>query len=237
VLKRLKLLEQLQEIDLRIDGRKGEKESLVGEKEALQQRLEEARLALDSRSTEMESLAGEKESLEQNLETEKENIFRSEARLAEIKTQKEYQAVLKEVGSAKKIKDELEEQILQKMSQIEEIRTEVGKMEENLAELDKNLGTQQEEIQGKVDLLESALAAQTGEREEIAGNLPPSLLNRYSMLRERRQGVAVVEARDGSCLGCNMNIPPQMYNTLYRGEELISCPHCQRVLFLRREEA
>jgi predicted nucleic acid-binding Zn-ribbon protein len=56
------------------------------------------------------------------------------------------------------------------------------------------------------------------------------------MLREQRRGIAVVEARDGSCLGCNMQLPPQLYNSLFRGDDLITCPHCQRVLVLRREE-
>jgi uncharacterized protein len=236
VLKRLKLLEQLQEIDLKIDRRKGEREELLREKGGLQQQLDDARLALDERRGEVEGLTSEKESAEENLNAEKENIERSEARLTDIKTQKEYQAVLKEVASAKKVKTELEEQVLQKMSQIDEIRIEAGKMEENLAELEKNLSVRQEEIQGKIDIIEKEMSTQDAEREGIAGALPPSLLNRYAMLRERRQGIAVVEAREGSCLGCNMNIPPQMYNTLYRGEEMLACPHCQRVLFLRREE-
>jgi predicted nucleic acid-binding Zn-ribbon protein len=61
------------------------------------------------------------------------------------------------------------------------------------------------------------------------------MFKRYEKLREGCRGVAVVEARAGGCMGCNMQLPPQMYNNLHRGEELITCPHCQRILVLKQE--
>ncbi|HEU0265389.1 MAG TPA: C4-type zinc ribbon domain-containing protein [Geobacterales bacterium] len=48
--------------------------------------------------------------------------------------------------------------------------------------------------------------------------------------------MALAEARDGSCLGCNLNLPPQLYNSLFRYEDLVTCPHCQRVLTVRRAD-
>jgi predicted nucleic acid-binding Zn-ribbon protein len=62
------------------------------------------------------------------------------------------------------------------------------------------------------------------------------MFKRYEKLREGRRGVAVAEARAGGCMGCNMQLPPQMYNNLYKGEELITCPHCQRILVLKQEQ-
>ncbi|HEX9079063.1 MAG TPA: C4-type zinc ribbon domain-containing protein, partial [Desulfuromonadaceae bacterium] len=72
-------------------------------------------------------------------------------------------------------------------------------------------------------------------REEITKHLPANVLKRYNVLREQRRGQAIAFARDGYCLGCNMNLPPQLYNSLFRGDEMISCPHCQRVLILKQQ--
>ena len=72
-------------------------------------------------------------------------------------------------------------------------------------------------------------------REAITKELPASLLKRYNSLREQRRGQALAIARDGFCQGCNMHLPPQLYNSLFKGEELLACPHCQRVLILKQQ--
>ena len=108
---------------------------------------------------------------------------------------------------------------------------------EQQAALEQNLSATQEEIRGKITGLDSAIAADAALRGETAKTLPPAMVKRYERLREQRRGIAVVEARDGSCLGCNMSIPPQLYNNLFRGDELITCPHCHRILVLRQAAA
>jgi predicted nucleic acid-binding Zn-ribbon protein len=90
-------------------------------------------------------------------------------------------------------------------------------------------------LQTKLDELQARIDGIQTEREKIIKEIPASLLKRYDALRERRQGVAVVEAKAGSCLGCYMGLPPQMYNNLLKVSELVTCPHCQRVLFVRQD--
>lgn len=234
--KNLKLLDELQEIDLKIDGFKGEKEALLQEIADLDSKVEEARSAIAEKTGELAILDTEKAQLEESVATETENIARSEAHQKEIKTQKEYQAVAKEITTAKKLKGELEEQILQKIGQADALRGEVAALEESRSALEQNVAEQKGALQEKIDKLEEGIAQDIAARETVVKGLPPQMLRRYGMLREQRRGVAVVEARDGSCLGCNMQLPPQLYNMLFRGDELITCPHCQRVLVLRREE-
>ena len=166
---------------------------------------------------------------------EVENIARSEGRIKEIKTQKEYQAVSKEITAARKQKAEMEEQILQKIGRFEELKGEIAGLEEDLAALQGNITGQKAEVQARIDTLDAGIVKDNAAREEIVKGLSPSVIRRYSQLREQRRGLAVVEARGGSCLGCNMNLPPQLYNSLFRGDDLITCPHCQRMLILRQE--
>ena len=234
--KNLKMLDELQTIDLKIDGYKGEKGSLEGEIVALEGEVAEARSAIAEKNVMLTALDDEKSKLEEGIAAEQENIARSESHQKEIKTQKEYQAVSKEIATARKLSAELEEQILLKIGQIEELRSEIAGLEGNLSSLEQNIDAQKGEVQARIGLLQEDIVRITTSREEIVKGLPSSVMRRYGMLREQRRGIAVVEAKDGSCLGCNMQIPPQLYNTLFRLDELITCPHCQRILVLRREE-
>lgn len=234
--KNLKMLDELQEIDLKLDGVKGEKESLLQEIAALDSKVAEAQNGIAGKNADLLALDGEKQVLEETLVTETENIARSEARLKEIKTQKEYQAVSKEISTAKKLMAELEEQILQKISQLDELKSEIAGREENLQALGDNVASQKADLQAKIEQLEAGMVADVAAKESAIKSLPASVMRRYNLLREQRKGLAVVEARDGYCLGCNMNLPPQLYNSLFRGDDLITCPHCQRMLVLRQEE-
>lgn len=231
----LKALYELQEIDLRIDGLDNEKAQLLSETQALEAKLVEAREKIAVRREEAEALGTEKAALEASLATESENIARSESHLKEIKTQKEYQAVSKEISGAKKMIAELEDQILQKLNLVEEINADIAKKESDLAELEENVSGQQAEVQGKVERLEAGIATDAATREQTVKGLPASIMKRYAKLRDQRRGVAVVEAKDGNCMGCNMHLPPQLYNLLFRCDDILTCPHCQRILVMRQE--
>ena len=61
-------------------------------------------------------------------------------------------------------------------------------------------------------------------------SVKPEVLKRYGTIRMRR-GLAVVSVRNGTCQGCNMNIPPQLYNTLQRGLSIETCPSCHRIIY------
>lgn len=233
--KNLLTLDELQEIDLKLDGVANAREALMAEIAELDRTVTAARQELLLKQEEQAQLEDEKAGLDVTLAAESENIVRSEARLKEIKTQKEYQAVSKEISMARKMKTELEEQLLQKIGQIEELKGEIAEREGNLTQLEENVSSQQAEVQGKIDALEKDVAGDRTSREEKVRSLPANIVKRYGTLRELRRGIAVVEARDGNCLGCNMNLPPQLYNTLFRGNELITCPHCQRILVLRQQ--
>lgn len=234
--KNLQTLDGLQEIDLKLDGIANAREALLAEMAALDQKVVEARQELLQKEREQAALDEEKVNLEGTLAAEGENITRSEARLKEIKTQKEYQAVSKEITMARKMKAELEEQLLQKIGLIDELKAEIAERTEVMTQLDENIAGQKAEVQAKVDTLDRGIAEDRLIREEKVKSLPPALVKRYGTLREMRRGLAVVEAREGSCLGCNMNLPPQVYNSLFRGSDLITCPHCQRILVLRQQQ-
>lgn len=235
--KKLELLEQLQEIDLQVDSLRASQYALQAEMNSISQTLLDARESMAVLKNRADQLEQEKSELEATNATEQENIRRSESHMKEIKTNKEYQAVGREIAAARKQVSELDEQILQKIAQLEEIAGEITAGESSLAELEENTGARISEKQGEIDKVQQDIDSDATRREAITKELPASLLKRYENLRGQRRGQALAIARDGFCQGCNMHLPPQLYNNLFKCEELLTCPHCQRVLLLKQQPA
>ncbi len=231
--KRLESLEQLQEIDIQIDGLKKNQSSLHDEINVIEQGLNANREELAVLTGQFSVLEAEKQEIEGNLAVEQDNINRSETNMKEIKTNKEFQAVGREIAAARKLAVEFEEQILQRIGQLEELSGTIAAKTADLAELEQNAASRRDEKMTEISSIQKDIDADLARREEITKDLPASLIKRYGNLRLQRRGQAVAIARDGYCLGCNMHLLPQLYNSLYKAEELISCPHCQRVLILK----
>ena len=235
--KKLDSLEQLQQIDLLVDVLKANQSALQSDMNGIAQSLDAARegaAGLKVRAAQLEKDKGE---LEANHAAELENIHRSEANMKEIKTNKEYQAVGREIAAARKQVTELEEQILQKIAQLEELNSEIASGDAALLELEQNTEQRRSEKQAEIDKVQQDIDVDSLRRDTITKELPANLLKRYDNLRGQRRGKAVAVARDGYCLGCNMHLPPQLYNSLFRAEELVSCPHCCRILILQQPAA
>jgi predicted nucleic acid-binding Zn-ribbon protein len=232
---RLDLLEQLQEIDLQVDVKKSSQNNLQAEMNGIARALDDAREGHARLQTRAVQLEKDKVELEASHAAELENIHRSETNMKEIKTNKEYQAVGREIAAARKQVAELEEQVLQKITQLDELNNEIAASQSSLAELEQNTEQRSSDKQGEIDRVRQDIGADSQRREAITKELPANLMKRYDSLRIQRRGQAIAIARDGFCQGCNMHLPPQLYNSLFKCEELITCPHCQRMLILKQQ--
>jgi predicted nucleic acid-binding Zn-ribbon protein len=231
--KKLDMLEELQEIDQRIDTLKATQSGLQAELSGISQGVDAAREEIALLEATLAGREAEKKELEATHAAELENIARSETNMKEIKTNKEFQAVGREITAARKQVADLEEQLLQKISQIEEISGELTAKKNLCEELADNSAQRIAEKQAEIDNIQSDIDADIDRRETVATGIPASLVKKFTILREQRRGQALAIARDGYCMGCNMHLPPQLYNNLYKYDELLTCPHCQRILILR----
>ena len=234
---KLETLEQLQGIDQLINSMKNTQKGLHVELSDIAQVVDAAREEVTAIENRLAQLEKEKADLEENHQTELSNISRSETNMKEIKTNKEFQAVGREISAARKQVADLEEQILQKISQIEDLAGEVAVRKASLGELVENSAHRTAEKQAEIDKIQMDIDSDTARRDVLTKELPASLLKRYTTLRDQRRGQALAIARDGYCLGCNMHLPPQLYNNLFKYEELLACPHCQRMLVLKHQQS
>ena len=228
----MRLLIELQEIDAEMKGTREQRLQFESKLNVLREDRERVQTMVDSLATQLEELEGQRSQLNLSLTQERENLEKAEGRLPSIQTQKEYVAVLKEVDTAKKLSKELEEQVAAKAEEIGSLSSDKEEKDGELASLVTQEKAQEEEISEDLEKLAGDLQSKEGARGELYEKVSASLRRRYDQLIKRREGIAVVVAIEGACTGCNMHLPPQLYNSLFRVDEVRTCPHCNRVIYV-----
>ena len=228
----LDLLKELQELDKTLRQARQGREVLEGEQATLEADLNRIQAMVDTLDANLEELRDQRGDLNQALRVEQENITKAEGRLPAIKTQKEYVAVLKEIDTAKKLTKDLQDRVQAIAEEIAALEKDREEKAAECAAAGAQVEGRRQEITAAMGKFDETLGGGEARRAELLGGLPQPLRKRYQMLLDRRQGIAVVEARNGTCLGCNMQLPPQLFNSLFTASEVQSCPHCNRLLFL-----
>ncbi len=232
--KNIKILWDLQQIDLKLLDIEKRINEIPNKKRSLEEKLrllnEEKNFKEDCRN----KLIQEKERREKEIEQESEKIKMVESRLSHIRNQKDYLEMRKKIELAKKSNKLREDELLKKMEEIEQqnkmleeymisYNEEKNRIEEALMVFElKELLAQKDEIMLK--------------RNAVAEELDAATLKTYEHLRANCRGVGVSRARNESCEGCFMNLPPQLYNMVLKGDKLYHCPFCQRYLIYIPEE-
>ncbi|MBE0576013.1 MAG: hypothetical protein IH613_08965 [Desulfuromonadales bacterium] len=232
---KMNLLRDLQEIDQEISSIEDVCSEYQQELGAFKQAAAEVQAMLDQLAEEIGQLQQEEAQLQLELLKQRDHVARAEARLPGIQTQKEYVAVLKEVDVAKKGNKELEEKLQLKQKEIAVLVEDQNEKDAALAAINDNAQARGSELNQLLSDSDDKLQKQKQARESVVTDVPASLLRKYQGLFKRRNGLALAIARNGACLGCNMQLPPQQYNRLLQGGDLQTCPHCNRILYVEVE--
>jgi len=228
---KMERLVALQTVDLKIQEMERAKEEIPKRLASLEEEFQKEEEKLKAERTGLEKLQKDRRQKEKDLEEEIDRVKKAEARVFEIKTNKEYQAVLKEIETAKKLNRQREEEILGILERFEEMQTQLGKHEKILEARRKEYQREAAELKQKAASFEAEMADEVRQRQAQEKEIPQELLIKYRMLSEKRQGVAVARVINGVCQACNMNLRPQLYIELQKQDTLIVCPNCNRILF------
>jgi predicted nucleic acid-binding Zn-ribbon protein len=178
-----------------------------------------------------EALTKERRGSEQELSVQEEHIHKIRGRLNELKTNKEYQAHLFEIELARKKKELLEEAVLSVLERLEQNEKEIKELEERLREAEEDFNREKAHLESQVNILTQELSELERQHQERARLMDAKVLARYSKLKSARKGFAVAQVRDGTCSGCRLQIPPQLVAEVKRGDELLNCSYCHRILY------
>jgi len=227
----LKLLWELQKIDLELKAIKEEKERYPKEIKKLDEKQKIEKERIQKEREKVESLEKTRRQKESHLNAEQEKIKRTEGRMSEVKTNKEYQALLSEIDTMKGANSRIEEEILQVMDEIDEVKKDLSKREKEMGSTLEKIEGERKKLQEKIARGEEAWNAGVERREALSKQIESKLVKLYHTLKEKRQGVGVVSVRNETCQGCFVNVPPQLFIEVQKNNALVRCPHCNRILF------
>jgi hypothetical protein len=228
----LQRLSDLQGLDTRVAGLERKLEAIPGRIQAIRDGVQQARAAMEALRTKLDTVRKDTRARQKDLEYNQSQKAKGDARLYEVKTNKEYSAVLAEIETLKVEKGRVEEEILALMEAEEQLGREI-------AEADRRLTRQAEEARGQeaaateeLRALEADLAAVRGERGSLAREIPRDLLAQYSRLLRGRGGLAVaIVGSNGICSGCRVSLTPQRFNEVRQSSQILPCESCGRILY------
>ncbi len=148
-----------------------------------------------------------------------------------VKTNKQYDALSKEIDYLKEELDGIETKELEMVEEKDTLVSETDEREGNLESLTEDLQKRKTNLENLLNESSEKKTELENERAGIIKDLSSTILSKYERVFEARNGVAVIEALDSSCGGCGSMVPPQKIAELKQSMELHSCDVCSRFLF------
>lgn len=230
-------LVHLQEAETQIVKIKAVLQEIEKEKVKLGSQLKRFSTALADKKEQLASVAKAGRDLEREIGVIDERIIKSNETLRMVKSNKEYQVLLREVDDNKKRKDGLETELLKCFDEKEQLEVQVNETEAEYQQLKERIEAEQDEIEKKSSDDRKRLDEFMLQQDEVGKHLTPFLKNQFTKISKMNQGLAVINVKNEVCMGCFMNIPPQLYIEVQRADSLILCPQCSRILFYMEEES
>ena len=198
---------------------------------AIAQRQDAERAKLEDVRSAVEVAQKSRKQLEASVQDLETRRSKYKGQLMEVKTNKEYTAMLHEIEAVEKEIRAKEDQILADMERLEGLAAEVRRAEGTHKETEATLSDERKVLDAReAELLVIATGARQ-KREEVQKGVPPAMVALYERVARLRGGVAVCLAQDGMCGGCHVKLRLQLWSDIRRNEALIQCPTCQRILY------
>jgi len=229
--KQILFLVELQKIDLEIDEFMRRKIDLPGAIERLDEELKAVEQTLEEDGQRLERLKVDHKTKETALKNSIENARKTKGRLLEVKTNKEYEATLKEIDAVNERSSAIEDEIINILEEIDRISEDLRVKEKETNDCRFACEERKKRFEEELNSIDSALADVLKRRDNVRSRLQEQLLKKFDVIKNRKHGRAVVPARKEVCYGCHMNIPPQMYNELQKSEDFMQCPFCSRIIY------
>ena len=217
---------------------------LEKDQKATPERRAEIEREFDQRAFEIRALENRRDEakhtrarLENEVVDQRGRAERAERNLMSSKKPDEYTAAIREADAARKQISALETQILEQMEQLEQAESSLNERAAEIASLNSDREAKLKAFDEETGTIGDRLATARKEREEVFAGLPKPLSAIYARIGARiRDGVAVAEARNRSCSACFMSLRPQMMAEIRRGDEIITCDNCGRILYVAPPE-
>ena len=234
----LEKLVDLQRTDTNIRRLKKSIETAEQRRASIEQEFEQHAFSIREIQATRERLHAERADLDRLIAENRTYLERADRNLKHAQNQKEYETAMRETDALQKQIAAFETQVLEKMTAVEEVEKELDSRADEISSLD----AKRDEALAAFDTDLSAERAELDEelkrRNDVFVTLPTQLAAVYNRLAQRsRDGIAVAEVVNGSCSACFMSLRPQMQVEVRRGDQIITCESCTRILFIPSAES
>ena len=231
----LETLLVLQDRDRRIAQLKAERMRIPEQVASAEQRVKAESTRLDLLRDEAKHIEADRKKLEIDAESKRGQILKYRGQLSLIKSNTEYQALLKEITKVEEEIDAIETHELEVMEKSDQLQPAVKTEQVTLKEITAKVEVEQTDLQKRAAMIEQELKQLQEERQKLAQAADSAALNRYERLMHSKSDFAIVPIRNGNCGGCHLNIPPQLVHNAKHGDTLTSCDYCGRILYWQPE--
>jgi len=198
---------------------------------AFEERLETARQHLASVKQQQADSQTARRSVEKDLAVHQGRLSKFREQAMAVKTNQEYHAIQHEIAFAESQIKTLEDQILERMLEADDLAAAVKRADTDLAAQQKAVEAERAVLVAETATTRDTLQRISAERAALVAQVNPRVMAVFELVSRRRNGVAMAEARQGRCMLCHVRLRPQVFNTVLRNEEILQCDSCQRILF------
>ena len=226
----LQLLIEIAKIDAQLNNCRTELGLLPGRIARVTKSIEEITSAEASAEEQLKAGQSERRALEQKLEDNAEQTKKYKTQLMEVKTNKEYTAMLHEIGHLDKDTDDNEERLLMLMDELDRLSKNTQDSREKTSGQKKELAAEQSQLKERTQTVSEEIKKVEAGKPKILSELNSTLKKRYERLLAKMANFAVTNVEDETCQGCFTRIPPQTSVEVRQNNRIIACEACGRIL-------
>ncbi len=233
----LEKLIELQKTDTNIRRLKNNIETAEERRASIEQEFEQHAFSIRELQTKRDAARNIRAELENQIITNKTYIDRANRNLQGAQDQKQYETAMRELDALQKQVLKLENEVLEKMTEIEEVEKVLEERAEEVNSLEANRDAALKEFNAELRANKQEYEVETQKRDEVFLTLPTQLALVYNRLAQRsRDGIAVAEVKNSSCSACFMSLRPQMQVELKTSDQIMTCENCARILYIQPQE-
>ena len=230
-IEQIKKLVSLQEIDTELIQLKNRMEEAPRHLENLQnelKNLEEQKSHIEER---VKLLTEQKKKLQNDIEQDSDKIKKSKNKLMMVSNTKEYHAMMREMDNLEKLNRFREEELNNLLEDLQTQQTKKEELNNEFQSLQDELATTQATLDSELQQIQERIQELEKDREKACADVPVPILSRYNFIKDRLHNPVIVSVRQSVCTGCFISIPPQSFVEIQKGEQILSCPNCQRLIY------
>ena len=226
----LETLVDLHRADVELRNFDSELQALPQKKAAIEAQIVSDRAAVDAAKGALDGLSKDRKRLELEVQDFEAKRSKYKGQLGEVKTNKEYTALLHEIENVEREIRSREDQILDAMEKVEGGQSKVKAEEAAFKVVEATRRDEVKQIDAGIQERQTRRAGVAATREKKIVALKPDMLAEYSRILKLR-GTALSEAKDGACTMCHVKLRAQLYVDVRRNDTIIPCSSCGRILF------